>query len=87
MTMWPFPSDRVDRHGAVGDSALAASSVPDSSMSFGFAENCITTRGRVSSIVIPNCAAICRSCAISSAGGRSPRPDGACWGCVSASNG
>ena len=36
-------------------------------------------------MVIPNCCAICRICAMSSAGGRSPRPDGAAL--VSASNG
>ena len=56
-------------------------------MSFAFAAKCITTRGRVSSMAIPNCAAICRICARSSAGTAARRAPDRPARCVCGSNG
>jgi hypothetical protein len=66
-----FAERLVDQRGSICQASPFAS-VPDSSMSFGFAGNCTTTRARPSGIVKPACAAICRNAAASSACGRSP---------------
>ena len=63
----PF-AERVDRAPPRGSRGTGRSaSVPDSSMSFGFAgELHHDARARTRRCAMPNCCAICRSCAVSS---------------------